>query len=235
MRQMTADDLRALFTALAATFAAQQAELGRLDAAVGDGDHGVGMARGFAAARDAVAASDKSSDALSGGFLDTSSEDVGVLLQVAGRAFMSAAGGASGPLFATIFLELAKVAVGDERLEPHHLAEGVSAAVVIIARLGRAAPGDKTMLDALEPAAAALRQPVEAGGTLTAVLERAADAARGGAEATTAMTARKGRARFVEGAGAGHPDPGAVSVALIFETWFAICSTSRPAGREEAS
>jgi dihydroxyacetone kinase-like protein len=198
---MNARATRRLFEILEATFQAEKEHLGRLDAAIGDGDHGAGMARGFARACKAVAAS--------------TADEVGSLFQTAGRALMSGVGGASGALFATLFLEIGKASSGARELEPHHLAVGAASALQAIRRLGKAEVGDKTMLDALAPAVEAL----EAGGALEleALVARAAEAARQGAEATTAMPARRGRAQYVTDGGKGHADPGAVSMALVFE------------------
>jgi dihydroxyacetone kinase len=126
-------------------------------------------------------------------------------------------GGASGALFASLFLEIGKSSVGANTLESRHLAEGSRAALATIRRLGKTRTGDKTMLDALTPAASTLE--ANASGNLALALARAAEAARGGAEATKGMAARRGRAQYVPQAGLGHLDPGAVSVLLIFETW----------------
>jgi len=200
---MNARAVKHLLAALADTFEAERDHLGKLDAAVGDGDHGVGMARGFARARDAAMA------------LDT--DDVGQLLQTAGRALMAGVGGASGALFATLFLDIGKAGAGSDALTVPHLAAGTNSALATIGRLGKAQLGDKTMLDALAPVVTALETSAEA--DLAQALNRAAEAAHAGAEATAAMPARRGRAQYVPNAGVGHPDPGAVSTTLIFTTW----------------
>lgn len=211
---MTAAEARALFVLLGDAFAAEQERLGRLDAAVGDGDHGAGMARGFAAAAAAVAEPDAAAP--------------GELFVRAGRALMSAVGGASGPLFATLFLEIGAALAGGEPTgdEPSDdsetdatgaIAAGLDRAAERIMRLGRAAPGDKTLLEALLPAAAAFRGSASAG--LPAALAAAAAAAERGVRDSAALPAQRGRARYIEGAGVGHPDPGAVSIALIFSSW----------------
>ena len=134
----------------------------------------------------------------------------------AGLALMSHIGGASGPLFATIFLELGKAFAEASAPPAESFASGLERAARQIQRLGRAAPGDKTLLDALLPAAEAARNATE---SLDRAQAAAAEAARAGAEASAGMEARRGRARFIEGSGVGHPDPGAVSVALILESW----------------
>lgn len=202
---MTAAEARALFVRLDHAFAAEQERLGRLDAAVGDGDHGAGMARGFAAAAAATAEQDAAAP--------------GEMFTRAGRALMSAVGGASGPLFATLFLEIgAALAAGDSETDATGpIAAGLDRAAERIMRLGRAAPGDKTLLEALLPAAAAFRGGASAG--LPGALAAAAIAAERGARDSAALPAQRGRARYIEGAGVGHPDPGAVSIALIFSSW----------------
>ena len=199
---MTGSQVRALLSDLAATFERERAELGSLDAAIGDGDHGVGMARGFTQAATAAAA--------------VPGEDTAPVFQAAGLALMSHIGGASGPLFATIFLELGKAFAEASAPPAESFASGLERAARQIQRLGRAAPGDKTLLDALLPAAEAARNATE---SLDRAQAAAAEAARAGAEASAGMEARRGRARFIEGSGVGHPDPGAVSVALILESW----------------
>jgi phosphoenolpyruvate---glycerone phosphotransferase subunit DhaL len=178
--------------------------LGALDAVLGDGDHGVGMARGFNKANEAVAASQ--------------ARDVGNLFQGAGRAFMSATGGASGSLFAMIFLELGKASVGKENLDVSLLASGITNAVASIKRLGKSDVGDKTFLDALIPVYSVLEHSQNE--PLVSALGKAVVAAKAGASETTHMPAKRGRAQYVPDAGVGHPDPGATSVVFIFETWL---------------
>ena len=199
---MKAPEVRALFAALGDAFEREQARLGRLDAAVGDGDHGAGMARGFTAA---AAATEDAEGA------------PGALFVTAGRALMSAVGGASGPLFATVLLEIGKAFGDGDELTTDALADGAAAAAAKVQRLGRAAPGDKTLLEALLPAAEALDG--ARGGDLTAAIGAAAAAAEEGFAASAELPAKRGRARYIESAGVGHPDPGAASIALLFATW----------------
>jgi dihydroxyacetone kinase-like protein len=179
--------LRIALVALADRFAAAEEHLNRLDAATGDGDHGSTMARGMAAVAAAVQSLPQASTER-------------VLLAGAGDAFLSSAGGASGALFGSLLLEFAQHEHWPARLE--HGAQRVAAR-------GKARAGDKSMLDALLPAAAAM-----ASGSLPAAARAAAD----GAQATVPMAAQRGRARYVEHAGVGHIDPGAVSIALMLET-----------------
>ncbi len=180
-------------------FAEAKDDLNALDAAVGDGDHGTTIQRGMAAALHAVQAADCAS--------------AGAVFKVAGDGFQRASGGAGGLLFAQIFKSIGQAA-GDGDVAPGDLAKGLAGAKAMVARFGRAQRGDKTMLDALGPAADTLAN----GGDLA----KAAASAANGAAATRDMAATQGRARFVADGGRGHIDPGAQSVALIVETLAAV-------------
>lgn len=164
------------FSALHAMAAAQKDRLNALDAALGDGDHGATLLRGLTRA---AAAGDGAR----------------------ARAFMRASGGASGTLFGLVLHEI------EQHLEAGaDLAAGLARAERRIRDLGQVTPGDKSMIDALSPAVAALK-----GGDLAA----AVSAAETGRDATVAMTARRGRAQYVEAGGKGHIDPGAVSLTMM--------------------
>lgn len=201
---MNVEATKMLFANLARTFEQEKETLGQLDAVLGDGDHGVGMARGFTKANELVQASQAS--------------DVGNLFQMAGRAFMSSTGGASGSLFAMIFLELGKACLHKQTLDTSSLTLGITNAVATIKRLGKSDVGDKTFLDALIPVQQVLEQSQDE--PLVSALEKAVTAAKEGASQTTHMPAKRGRAQYVPNAGVGHPDPGATSVIFIFETWL---------------
>jgi phosphoenolpyruvate---glycerone phosphotransferase subunit DhaL len=185
-----------------AAISAERDHLTQLDAAIGDGDHGVNMDRGFSAVGKALAGQD-------GG------APPGRLLVLAGKTLVSTVGGASGPLWGTA-LRHAGRALGDrETLDGPGVVEALDAAVAGVVELGAAAPGDKTMVDALAPALATLRESVDEGLPLADALTRAADAAEEGARATVPMQARKGRASYLGERSIGHQDPGATSAALI--------------------
>lgn len=201
---MNIETTKTLFANLARTFERKKETLGQLDAVLGDGDHGVGMARGFTKANEVVQASQAS--------------NIGGLFQSAGRAFMSATGGASGSLFAMIFLELGKASLNQQALDTSSLTSGITNAVATIKRLGKSDAGDKTFLDALIPVQAVLEQSQSE--TLVSALEKAVTAAKEGVLQTVHMPAKRGRAQYVPEAGVGHPDPGATSVVFIFETWL---------------
>jgi dihydroxyacetone kinase-like protein len=176
--------------------------LTQLDAAIGDGDHGINMTRGF----DAV---DKAMAGQGDGMLP------GRLLILAGKTLVSTVGGASGPLWGSA-LRRAGRALGDaEEFDGPQLALALDAAIDAIVELGAAAPGDKTMVDALVPASRALHAELDGGRSLEQALAVAAHAAHEGAEATVPMQARKGRASYLGERSIGHQDPGATSAAII--------------------
>ncbi|ARQ71797.1 dihydroxyacetone kinase subunit DhaL [Streptomyces marincola] len=162
-----------------------------LDSAIGDADHGSNLRRGMAAVAAALDAEEPATP--------------GAVLLLAGRTLVSTVGGASGPLYGTLLRRAGK-ALGDaERVEGEELREALAEGADAVARLGGAAQGDKTMLDALLPAVAALPD-----------LAAAAGAAQRGAEATIALRARRGRASYLGERSEGHMDPGSASTALLF-------------------
>lgn len=176
--------------------------LTQLDAAIGDGDHGTNMRRGFDAVGKALAG-------------QGSSTPPGQLLIVSGKTLVSTVGGASGPLWGSA-LRRAGRSLGDaEEFDAAQLAAALDAAVEAVIELGAAAAGDKTMLDALLPATDALHAGIGSGRSLEESVRDAAEAAREGAEATVPMRARKGRASYLGERSIGHQDPGATSAAII--------------------
>jgi dihydroxyacetone kinase-like protein len=176
--------------------------LTQLDAAIGDGDHGINMTRGFAAVGKALAGQ---GDNL----------PPGRVLIVAGKTLVSTVGGASGPLWGSA-LRAAGRSLGDgESFDGEALADALDSALAAVVDLGAAAPGDKTMVDALGPATTALRERLAAGASISEATEAAASAAEEGAAATVPMQARKGRASYLGERSIGHQDPGATSAALI--------------------
>jgi dihydroxyacetone kinase-like protein len=180
----------------------QRDALTELDAAIGDADHGANLARGFTAVVDAV-----------GGGEDL---EPAALLKKVGMTLVSKVGGASGPLYGTLFLRMAGPA-GQGGLDPAGFAAALRAGVRGVEERGKAAPGDKTMLDALLPACDALEAAVAGGADLAEGLRAAVEAARTGRDATVPMVARKGRASYLGERSAGHLDPGATSSVLLLE------------------
>ena len=175
--------------------------LTELDAAIGDADHGANMHRGLTAA---VAAIDEAAVATPG-----------ALFKKVGMTLVSTVGGASGPLYGTLFLRLGG-ALGDaEQVGPEAFAAALHAGLDGVVARGKAEAGDKTMFDALAPAVEALESALAAGEPWGAALRRASEAADAGRDATTPMLARKGRASYLGERSTGHQDPGATSTALL--------------------
>ena len=184
----------------AADIAEQRDYLVDLDRAIGDGDHGENMDRGFKAAVEALGQAQPGS--------------VAEVLKTVAKTLMSTVGGAAGPLYGTAFLRASKAA-GDGDLDGAGVAALIAGALDGIQARGKATTGEKTMVDAWTPALEAARAAAEAGGDPVAVLEAAATAAEAGAAATEPLRATKGRASYLGERSIGHLDPGAVSTSLI--------------------
>ncbi|MEU8487147.1 dihydroxyacetone kinase subunit DhaL [Streptomyces sp. NPDC048641] len=188
---LDADFFRRWLTAATAAVDREAARLTELDSPIGDADHGSNLQRGFVAVS---AALEKEAPATPGG-----------VLTLAGRQLISTVGGASGPLYGTLLRRTGK-ALGDAaEVSEAEFAAALRAGVDAVMTLGGAAPGDKTMIDALVPAVDALGTSFDA----------AATAGEQGALATTPMQARKGRASYLGERSIGHQDPGATSSALL--------------------
>ena len=184
----------------AAQVAEQRDYLVDLDRAIGDGDHGENMDRGFKAAVEALGQAQPAS--------------VAEVLKTVAKTLMSTVGGAAGPLYGTAFLRASKAA-GDGDLDGAGVAAVIAGALDGIQARGKATTGEKTMVDAWTPALEAARAAAESGSDPAAVLEAAATAAEAGAAATEPMRATKGRASYLGERSIGHLDPGAVSTSLI--------------------
>jgi len=187
----------------AALVAENRDHLTELDAAIGDADHGSNMDRGMTAA---VAALDESP-------LSTA----GPLLTKVGMTLVSTVGGASGPLFGTLFLRMGSTLGDAETVPAEALAAALRAGLGGVVDRGKAGAGDKTMYDALAPAVDALDAALATGVPVSEALAAARDAAEAGRDATTPMLARKGRASYLGERSVGHQDPGATTVALLLE------------------
>jgi phosphoenolpyruvate---glycerone phosphotransferase subunit DhaL len=201
---ITASDVRAWMGAYAAVIAEHRAELVRLDTAIGDGDHGTNMDRGMRAAMEKLEA--------------TEGDDIGALLKAVGMALVSKVGGAAGPLYGTLFLQMGMATGGKDELDLAGWAAALEAGVKGVQLRGKAEREDKTMLDALLPALDALREAESGGAELGDALRRSADAAEEGMKATVPMEARKGRASYLGPRSVGHQDPGATSSHLLLRT-----------------
>lgn len=196
------DDLAGWIRGFAEEVSQNKDLLTQLDSAIGDADHGSNMDRGMAAV---VAALDES----------PSFATAGALLKTVGMTLVSAVGGASGPLYGTLFLRMATAAGDAEALDGPDFSRALAAGLEGVVARGKAEPGDKTMCDALAPACAALDSALAGGAGLDEALEAATTSADAGRDATVAMLARKGRASYLGERSIGHQDPGATSVALL--------------------
>ena len=184
----------------AANVAEQRDYLVDLDRAIGDGDHGENMDRGFKAAVEALGQAEPAS--------------VAEVLKTVAKTLMSTVGGAAGPLYGTAFLRASKAA-GDGELDAAGVAAIIEGALGGIQARGKATTGEKTMVDAWTPALDAARAAAESGADAVATLQAAATAAEAGAAATEPLRATKGRASYLGERSIGHLDPGAVSTSLI--------------------
>jgi dihydroxyacetone kinase-like protein len=190
--------------AFSSTVAENKEYLTRLDSAIGDADHGINMDRGMKAVQAKL-------DGLEG-------DDIGAMLKTAGMTLVSTVGGAGGPLYGTLFLQLGMATAGKSELEPEDWAAALDAAVKGVQMRGKAEPGDKTMVDALIPARDAFSAAVAEGASFEAALRRSAQAAEEGMLATTPLVAKKGRASYLGERSAGHQDPGATSSYMLVKT-----------------
>ncbi|MFI7237506.1 dihydroxyacetone kinase subunit DhaL [Streptomyces cyaneofuscatus] len=202
---LDADFFRRWMAATATAVDREADRLTELDSAIGDADHGSNLRRGFAAV---AAVLEKDAPATPG-----------AVLTLAGRQLISTVGGASGPLYGTLLRRTGKALGEDAEVSQEQLAQAFAAGVAAVGQLGGAQTGDKTMLDALLPAAEAL----------ALSFRGAAEAAGAGAVATVPLQARKGRASYLGERSVGHQDPGATSAALLVE---ALARTAEDGGAE---
>lgn len=201
---MTGEEVKAMMEAVAQAVIANVDTLSEADRATGDGDHGVGMRRAFEAVLEALAS------------LEIATPE-GVMKAV-GTAIMAKGGGASGAIFGTLFRSGAKALEGRSELDGAGFAAFLAAAAEAVQKRGGAVPGQKTMIDALVPAAAAAASHA----ALADGLAAAARAASDGAEATRGMLATTGKARSLGERSIGHIDPGALSVSIILRAMAAF-------------
>jgi dihydroxyacetone kinase-like protein len=183
--------------------------LTQLDAAIGDADHGANMDRGFKAVMNKMP--------------EISDKDIGTIFKTIGMTLISTVGGAGGPLYGTFFLQAGMKTAGKMELNLADWTEALEAALGGVIMRGKAELGDKTMVDALTPAVAALKQALQDNQPINQALELCAQAARQGMEGTIPLVARKGRASYLGERSADHQDPGATSSYLVLkaaaDTW----------------
>lgn len=190
--------------ALAAKYKEKESYLTDLDRAIGDADHGYNMSRGFTAVAEKISS-------LEG-------KDIGTILKTTAMTLISTVGGASGPLFGSFFLQAANTANGKTELNMAELGAMLDAGFKSVLQRGKAVVGDKTMVDAMEPAVAAYQNAVNE--SLLTALDKARQAARVGADSTTPLIAKKGRASYLGERSAGHLDPGAESTTILFDELY---------------
>jgi phosphoenolpyruvate---glycerone phosphotransferase subunit DhaL len=198
---MQAEVFRAWIAAAARSVDEQRDHLTQLDAAIGDADHGINLARGFSAVLSAL---DSAAPATPG-----------AVLTVTGSTLISKVGGASGPLYGVAFRRAGKALGVAPDVDLAGLAASLQAALAGVQQLGAAREGDKTMVDALAPATGAFSKAIAEGASPADALSALAQAAQAGAMATISMQALKGRASYLGPRSVGHEDPGAASTALI--------------------
>ena len=211
---VTKDDVLAWLAALQQSFRDNRDRLTELDSAIGDADHGTNMDRGFTAVAAELA--------------DKPPADLRGVFQAVATVLIRTVGGAAGPLYGTFFLRAAARCQSSTGLDAGTLADVFGAGVEGVRQRGKAAAGDKTMLDAWLPALEAMRQAAGEGADIPGMLERAVAAAEAGMLATVPMQARKGRASYLGPRSIGHQDPGATSSYLLLKT---AAATWRPDAR----
>ncbi len=200
---MDAEVFRAWIVSAAGVIEANRDHLTQLDAAIGDADHGINLARGFTAVLGALDAA------------EAKAATPGAILTLTGNTLISKVGGASGPLYGTAFRRAGKALGGAADVDLPALSAALDAALAGVQQLGAAREGDKTMVDALAPATRAFSKAIAAGASPDDALSVLVEAATAGATATISMQALKGRASYLGQRSDGHEDPGAVSTSLI--------------------
>lgn len=178
--------------------------LTQLDSDIGDGDHGANMDRGFKAALAKLPS--------------VADKDIGTIFKSIGMTLVSTVGGAGGPLYGTFFMQAGATSANKLELSAADWAAALESAINGVISRGKANPGDKTMVDALLPALAAMKQAVIDGAELGDALRRSAAAAEQGMKDTIPLVARKGRASYLGERSAGHQDPGATSSYLLLKS-----------------
>jgi dihydroxyacetone kinase-like protein len=197
------EDVLRWLSALQKVFAENRQQLTDLDSAVGDGDFGISLDRGYTAVQAELTRNPPA--------------DIRAVFQNVATVLIKTMGGSSGPLLGTFFLRAGTASASKSELDPADVVALFQAGVEGIQQRGKAVLGDKTMMDAWLPAVDAMRGALEAGGSLTEILGRGTAAAEAGAEATRSMSARKGRASYLGERSVGHPDPGAIAAHLMLK------------------
>ena len=205
---MNVEGVMGVLRAMSRRMEAEKDFLTQLDNEIADGDHGINMARGFAAVEKKLP--------------ELADKDIGTILKTVGMTLVSVVGGSAGPLYGTAFLKSGLAMAGKTEVSPDDLLACMKVAVEGIQQRGRAVRGEKTMLDAMIPSAEAMESARQAGGDAKAVLAAGIAAAHEGVEFTKTIVATKGRASYIGERSLGHQDPGATSFAFLLEA-IAAC------------
>lgn len=209
---MDVEQTRQMFLFVARAMVGEKDHLTKLDQAIGDADHGIGIARGF--------------EALEGDFRDATFDSVGAILKKAGTVLMMSIGGASGAIFGTFFRGGAVNLMGEERFDSHALTLLLNDGCSAVKQRGGAGAGDKTMLDALIPAAAKSTELSQI--PLHKALIAVSDVAREGMENTKNLIAATGKAKTLGERALGHIDPGAATTYLILKHMTSFTTRTDP-------
>ena len=197
-------DISKWLMAFADAIALNKDYLDRLDSALGDGDHGTNLERGC--------------QAILLKLPTVIDQDAGAIFKAVGMALVPTVGGVSGPLYASLFIQMGIACAGKSRLSLQEWVAALDAGVQSLQLRGQAVPGDKTILDSLLPALDCLKEAAAEGATVADALSLAEQAAYRGMLATIPMVARKGSASFLAERSAGHQDPGATSAYMLIQT-----------------
>jgi dihydroxyacetone kinase-like protein len=203
MSELTSDQMVKWLERFAALVAENKDHLTQLDSAIGDADHGANMDRGFQAVL-------KKKPEFQG-------KDIATVLKTVAMTLISTIGGASGPLYGTFFLQASLAAGAKPSISAEEFGALLEKGLNGVVQRGKANPGDKTMIDAMQPAVEAYRKALQGGEPISDALKKAAETARDGMKATIPLVAKKGRASYLGERSAGHQDPGATSTALLFQ------------------
>ena len=194
----------AIIAAIAKKIEAEKDFLTQLDNEIGDGDHGINLARGFKSVEEKLPT-----------FAD---KDIGAILKGVGTQLVSTVGGASGPLYGTAFMKAGNFCKGKNEITAEEFVAALEAAINGVKMRGKAVEGEKTMLDALCPAYKAIKDGIDSGKSLIAALADGVNAAAKGVEYTKTIIATKGRASYLKERSLGHQDPGATSSLFMLQT-----------------
>lgn len=199
--------------AFAAVIEQNKDYLTELDAAIGDADHGINMSRGFKKVMSQLPS--------------VADKDIGTILKTVSMTLISSIGGASGPLYGTLFLRASTAVTGKQELAEEDMVALLQAGLDGVIQRGKAQAGDKTMLDVLSPAVATLQQAISDGKSALEAMQQTVAAAEQGMKDTIPMLAKKGRASYLGERSIGHQDPGATSAYLLLKSLLAAIQTNR--------